>query len=72
MPGLSDDPDALPAFDYFVLRLARTAGNPPRLSGMIERLGSGDKHRFETWEQLRQLIARSTGLQPDRPDSLAR
>ena len=60
MPGLPNDRDALPAFDYFVLRLSRAEQGPARLSGVIERLGSGDKRRFDTWEQLRHLICPSS------------
>lgn len=45
-----------PAFDYFMLRLSRSAAEPTRLSGIIERLGSGEKRRFETGEQLMGLV----------------
>jgi hypothetical protein len=43
-------------FDYFMVRLSRSAGEPDRLAGLIERLGSGEKRSFETGEQLVRLV----------------
>jgi hypothetical protein len=43
-------------FDYFMVRLSRSAAEPDRLAGLIERLGSGEKRSFETGEQLVRLV----------------
>lgn len=43
-------------FEYFMVRLSRSVQEPYRISGLIERLGSGEKHSFETGEQLVQLV----------------
>jgi hypothetical protein len=43
-------------FDYFVLRLSRQEVGSEELSGMVERLGSGEKRRFDTGEQLIELV----------------
>jgi hypothetical protein len=43
-------------FDYFVLRLSRRDAGPEQVSGMVERLGSGEKRRFDTGEQLIELV----------------
>jgi hypothetical protein len=47
--------DPIPSFDYFVVRLHRT-GPPDRITGMVERLGSGEKQPFDTAEDLTRLI----------------
>jgi hypothetical protein len=56
-----EDPAAVPEpvtrFDYFMVRLSRSAGSPDRVSGLVERLASGEKQRFETGEQLVQLVS---------------
>jgi hypothetical protein len=49
--------DPFPSFDYFVVRLNRTDPNPNRITGLVERLGSGEKHPFETAEHLVRLIS---------------
>jgi hypothetical protein len=43
-------------FDYFVLRLSRQDVGSEEVSGMVERLGSGEKRRFDTGEQLIELV----------------
>jgi hypothetical protein len=43
-------------FDYFMVRLSRSSQEPHRLTGLIERLGSGEKRSFETGEQLVRLV----------------
>lgn len=44
-------------FDYFMLRVARPEQESNRLEGQVERLGSGEKQRFESGEQLLCLVA---------------
>jgi hypothetical protein len=53
----SDEFEAPCGFDYFVVRVTRTAGPATRVSGLIERLGSGEKHWFYSGEQLTHLMA---------------
>jgi hypothetical protein len=43
-------------FEYFMVRLTRSAHEPDRLSGLVERLSSGEKRSFDTGEQLLQLV----------------
>lgn len=43
-------------FEYFMLRLTRSALEPDRVAGLIERLGSGEKRSFDTGEQLVRLV----------------
>ena len=43
-------------FEYFMVRVTRVEGDPDRVSGMIERLGSGEKRSFDTGEHLAQLV----------------
>ena len=59
--------DPIPTFDYFVVRLNRTDPNPDRIIGLVERLGSGEKHPFETAEHLARLIStwRASGFAHD-------
>jgi hypothetical protein len=49
--------DPIPTFDYFVVRLNRTDPSPDRITGLVERLGSGEKKPFDTAEHLTRLIA---------------
>ena len=75
---MSHDPDnehgQVERFEYFMLRLTRSGREPGRVTGLIERLGSGEKRRFETSEQLIQLVggrfmpARNRQLADDGPD----
>lgn len=49
--------DPIPSFDYFVIRLDRTVPHPDRVTGLVERLGSGEKRAFDTAEHLTRLIS---------------
>lgn len=44
-------------FDYFVIRLRRSAAEPGLFAGLVERLGSGEKRAFSTAEHLIALVA---------------
>ena len=44
-------------FDYFVIRVSRSAAHPQRVAGLVERLGSGEKRVFETAEHLAALVS---------------
>jgi hypothetical protein len=59
--------DPIPAFDYFVVRLNRTDRSSNRFTGLVERLGSGEKQPFDTAEHLARLISTWTapGLAQD-------
>ena len=63
-PSAPDDTDR---FDYFMIRLAQRAGEPERVAGQVERLGTGEKRSFETGEQLLDLfvawLARHTNME---------
>jgi hypothetical protein len=43
-------------FEYFMVRLTRSAHEPDRVAGLVERLGSGEKRSFDTGEQLVRLV----------------
>lgn len=43
-------------FEYYMVRLARSAGEPDRVAGLVERLGSGEKRGFDTGEELVRLF----------------
>lgn len=43
-------------FEYFMIRLTRSASEPDRVAGLVERLGSGQKRSFDTGEQLVRLV----------------
>jgi hypothetical protein len=47
-------------FDYFVVRVSRSAAQPARVMGLVERLGSGEKRMFDTAEHLAALVAEWT------------
>ena len=49
--------DPIPSFDYFVVRLNRTDSSPDRITGLVERLGSGEKQAFTTAEHLVRLLS---------------
>lgn len=59
-------------FQYFMVRLARSNADPARLSGLIERIGSGEKRTFGTGEELVHLFAswsiRSVNMPPGDTD----
>ena len=63
--------DSVPTFEYFVVRLKRTDSNPNRITGLVERLGSGEKQAFDTAEHLARLISTWTAFRlsdnPGRP-----
>jgi hypothetical protein len=46
-------------FDYFMIRVRRAApdGTDEPLSGVAERLGTGDKWRFDSGEELLHIVA---------------
>lgn len=44
-------------FDYFVIRVSRSATDPARMSGLVERLGSGEKRVFDTAEHMAALVS---------------
>ena len=56
MDPVHDPAARTPSFDYFMLRLGRLPAEPNRLFGVIERLGSGEKRRFDSGEQLMGLV----------------
>ncbi len=43
-------------FEYFMIRVTRSDKDPERVSGLLERLGSGEKRSFETGNQLLQMV----------------
>jgi hypothetical protein len=51
-----DNGGAPERFEYFMLRLTRSAYYPERLAGLVERLGSGEKRSFDTGEELLRLV----------------
>ena len=56
--------DPIPTFDYFVVRLNRTDQNTERITGLVERLGSGVKQPFDTAEHLARLLSTWTASGP--------
>lgn len=65
----------VPVFDYFMVRVTRTADEEP-LAGLVERLGTGEKRSFSTGQQLLGLVAAwsvaHSNLQaPDEPSNPA-
>jgi hypothetical protein len=50
-------------FEYFMVRLTRSALEPDRLAGLVERLGSGEKRSFDTGEQLVRLVSGGFALE---------
>lgn len=55
-------------FEYFMIRVTRSDKEPERVSGLVERLGSGEKRSFETGDQLLRMVGGwfefSLNLQP--------
>jgi hypothetical protein len=43
-------------FEYFMIRVTRSERDPDRVSGLVERLGSGEKRGFETGDQLLRMV----------------
>jgi hypothetical protein len=50
-------------FEYFMVRITRSAHEPDRVAGLVEQLGSGEKRSFNTGEQLVRLVG--GGFAPD-------
>jgi hypothetical protein len=63
-PSITDHADR---FDYFMIRLSQRDGEPRRMAGQVERMGTGEKWSFETGEQLLDFFAacqaRSTNME---------
>lgn len=67
----SDDGHPGPC-DYYMVRVARPAAGAtpaaPALSGLVERLGTGEKHPFaDVAELVRLITAGSLPVTSDRP-----
>ena len=45
------------SFEYFMVRVRRSADEPGVLAGQVERLGTGEKRAFLTGSQLIRLVA---------------
>ena len=43
-------------FEYFMIRVTRSDRDPDRISGLLERLGTGEKRPFETGDQLLRMV----------------
>ncbi len=69
MASSSDGIESAPGFDYFVVRLSRSVRKPTRVSGLIERLGSGEKRWFYSGEQLMQLLTLWPQHGPEEPSA---
>jgi hypothetical protein len=52
------DPESSEGFLHFLLRVRRlpSTGAGPDLSGQVERLGTGEKRGFGSWEELQRLV----------------
>jgi hypothetical protein len=58
-PDQHDRPaDPAGQFEYFMLRLFRAEESPQSIVGQVERLGTGEKRRFETGGELLALVTR--------------
>jgi hypothetical protein len=58
-PAEPDNPgDPLGQFEYFMLRVFRAEEGPQSIAGQVERLGTGEKRRFETGGELLALVTR--------------
>jgi len=70
MPGDRDDIGSGGYFDYFMVRSRRLEGPAPRtLSGVVERLRTGEKKPFGSTRELLQLMERWGGVvQPPEED----
>lgn len=44
-------------FDYFVIRVSRSTKDSACLTGLVERLGSGEKRVFDTAEHMAALVS---------------
>ncbi len=45
-------------FEYFMLRVHRAEERPDAIAGQVERLGTGEKRRFDTAGELLALVER--------------
>jgi hypothetical protein len=54
-------------FEYFMVRVTRSAHDPDRLAGLVEQLGSGEKRSFDTGEHLLQLVGGGFSLAANMP-----
>ena len=51
-------PDLRPGLGYFVVRVRRLPGMPiGECTGLVERLGTGEKREFKSSEELAQVVA---------------
>lgn len=58
-PDEPDHPmDPAGQFEYFMLRVFRADEPPQSIVGQVERLGTGEKRRFETGGELLALVSR--------------
>jgi hypothetical protein len=72
MPSAEPETPMDPAgqFEYFMLRVFRAEESPQSIAGQVERLGTGEKRRFETAAELLALVIRwpatttNEGVQP--------
>jgi hypothetical protein len=44
-------------YDYFMLRVTRSADVPDRVAGVVERLDTGEKRSFGSSEELVRLVS---------------
>ncbi len=57
MPAESETPvDPAGQFEYFMLRVFRAEQCPQSIAGQVERLGTGEKRRFESAGELLALV----------------
>ncbi|MBA3316876.1 MAG: hypothetical protein H0T50_02155 [Gemmatimonadales bacterium] len=58
MPTIESDISIDPAgrFEYFMLRVVRREQSSPSIAGQVERLGTGEKRRFESGRELLALV----------------
>ncbi len=58
-PAEPENPiDPTGQFEYFMLRVFRAEEYPQSIAGLVERLGTGEKRRFETAGELLALVTR--------------
>lgn len=58
-PAESETPiDPAGQFEYFMLRVFRAEKCSQSIAGQVERLGTGEKRRFETAGELLALVTR--------------
>lgn len=56
-------------FHYFMVRLSRLDADPKHFSGLIERLGSGEKRTFDDQDGLVHLFTTWSIYAPNMPPS---